>query len=352
MMFHRRVRTGFLSALLIFALASAASAAPFIMDGAKLYKEYCLVCHGDKGDGNTRVRRGLSSPPRDFTTARAHRELSRERMINSVAHGRPGTAMMAFEDRLNEDQIGVVVDYIRATFMAGEGSADRPPKMVRGEQLYVRHCAVCHGDRGSGAVWTQSSLNPPPRNFTTAHRDVLTRERMITSVTYGRPGTAMMSFRKRLSPEDIETVVDYIRANFLGTAVPATAAPPPVAQVDMSLPFPHGLRGDIDKGRAFFNNNCFTCHGREGNGQGPRSKFLVPKPRNFLTAESRRRFNRPALFKAVRDGVEGSVMPSWGKVLTDQQIADVAEYVFEAFIHPASAHTDPPPTDADKKKLP
>jgi mono/diheme cytochrome c family protein len=352
MMFHRRVRTGYLSAFLLLVLAPAASAAPLVMDGATLYKDYCLICHGEKGDGNTRVRRGLSSPPRDFTTARAHRELSRERMINSVAHGRPGTAMMAFEDRLNEDQIGAVVDYIRATFMAGEGSADRPPEMVRGEQLYVRHCAVCHGDRGSGAVWTQSSLNPPPRNFTTAPRDLLTRERMITSVTYGRPGTAMMSFRKRLSPKDIETVVDYIRANFLGTALPAAETPPTVAQADMSLPFPHGLRGDAAKGRAFFNNNCFTCHGREGNGQGPRSKFLVPKPRNFLTDESRRRFNRPALFKAVRDGVEGSVMPSWGKVLTDQQIADVAEYVFEAFIHPASAHADPPPAGADKKKLP
>jgi len=200
-------------------------------------------------------------------------------------------------------------------------------------------------------VWTQSSLNPPPRNFTTSSPEELSRERMILSVTYGRPGTAMMSFRKRLAPEDIATVVDYIRANFLGTALPPPEAPS-VVQADMSLPFPDGLHGDLAKGRTFFNNNCFTCHGRKGNGRGPRSKFLNPPPRNFLTADSRRRLNRPALFIAVRDGVEGSVMPSWGKVLTDQQIADVAEYVFEAFIRPVAAQADPPPAAADKKKIP
>jgi mono/diheme cytochrome c family protein len=349
MIFDRHIRTFFLASCLAFGMVAAPTAWA-AMDGATVYSQYCVVCHGEKGDGDTRVRRGLSSPPRDFTTAQAHRELSRERMINSVTHGRPGTAMMPFDERLNEDQVAAVVDYIRTTFMTGEGKADQPPKMVRGEQLYVRNCAVCHGDTGSGAVWTQSSLNPPPRNFTAALRDVLTRERMITSVTYGRPGTAMMSFRKRLSPDEIETVVDYIRASFLGKAVP----PPNHAQIakaDMSLPFPEGLRGDVAKGKHFFENNCFVCHGKKGDGKGPRSKFLNPKPRDFLTPESRMRLNRPTLFVAVRDGIVGSVMPSWGKVLNDQEIANVAEYVFEAFVHPQAAQADPAPSSAkDKKK--
>jgi mono/diheme cytochrome c family protein len=317
------------------------------MDGATVYSQHCVVCHGEKGNGDTRVRRGLSSPPRDFTTAQAHRELSRERMINSVTHGRPGTAMMPFDERLSEDKIAAVVDYIRTKFMTGEGSADQPPKMVRGEQLYVRNCAVCHGDRGSGAVWTQSSLNPPPRNFTAAMRDELTRERMITSVTYGRPGTAMMSFRKRLSPDDIETVVDYIRASFLGKAAEIPPDHAQIAAADMSLPFPNGLRGDAEKGKDFFDNNCHVCHGDRGDGKGPRSKFINPKPRDFLTADSRSRLNRPTLFVAVRDGLRGTVMSSWGKVLSDQEIANVAEYVFEAFVHP---QTDQSPSNADKKK--
>jgi len=346
MVFDRRIRIVLLAGLL---LAAGLIAPPRVMaaavDGALIYAQHCVVCHGDKGAGDTRVRRGLSAPPRDFTTARSRTELTRERMLRSVTDGRPGTAMMAFGTRLSDNEIAAVVDYIRTTFMTGKTSAALPPKIAEGEQLYVRHCAVCHGDQGAGAVWTQSSLNPPPRNFTAALRDELTRERMITSVTYGRPGTAMMSFRKRLSAEEIATVVDYIRASFLGKAV----KPPDHAhmvQADMSLPFPYGLRGDAAKGKDFFNNNCFTCHGKQGNGKGPRSSFINPKPRNFLSIESRMRLNRPALFTAVRDGVRGSVMPSWGKVLNDQQIANVAEYVFTAFVYP-----DEGTAATDKKKL-
>lgn len=334
MIFDRRIRIVLLTWFLLTAGVIASPEGVAAVDGALLYAQHCVVCHGDKGDGDTRVRRGLSLPPGDFTTARSRTELTRERMLRSVADGRAGTAMMAFGARLSQAEIAAVVDYIRATFMTGKTSAGLPPKIAEGEHLYVRHCAVCHGDEGSGAVWTQSSLNPPPRNFTAALRDELTRERMITSVTYGRPGTAMMSFRKRLSEKEIATVVGYIRASFLGKAV----QPPPdhahIVQADMSLPFPDGLRGDARQGKRFFDNNCFTCHGKEGNGKGPRSSFINPKPRNFLSIESRIRLNRPALFTAVRDGVRGSVMPSWGKVLTDQQIADVAEYVFTAFVHP------------------
>lgn len=350
MILDRHIRILLLTCCLVggVVMAPAAWAAA---DGAVIYSQYCVACHGDKGDGDTRVRRGLSSPPRDFTTAQAHQELSRERMINSVTHGRPGTAMMPFAERLSEDEIVAVVDYLRTTFMTGKGSAARSAKRVRGEQLYVRNCAVCHGDKGSGAVWTQSSLNPPPRNFTAALREELTRERMIASVTYGRPGTAMMSFRKRLSPDEIDTVVDYIRESFLGKA----AEPPPehaqVVMADMSLPFPSGLRGDVEQGKRFFESNCFTCHGKLGDGKGPRSSFITPKPRNFLTPESRGPLNRPALFAAVRDGLRGTVMPSWGKVLSDQEIANVAEYVFESFIHPqAEQPASSPLSSADKKK--
>src|SRR5262245_23812623 len=48
---------------------------------AALYHNYCSVCHGDQGDGQSRARGSLNPPPRDFTTAYALSELSRERMV-------------------------------------------------------------------------------------------------------------------------------------------------------------------------------------------------------------------------------------------------------------------------------
>ena len=47
------------------------------------------------------------------------------------------------------------------------------------------------------------------------------------------------------------------------------------------------------------------------------------------------------LFAAVGNGRNGTEMPAWNKVLNDQQIADVSEYVFQSFIlNPAQAKAD------------
>ena len=45
------------------------------------------------------------------------------------------------------------------------------------------------------------------------------------------------------------------------------------------------------------------------------------------------------------------VMPAWGKVLTPQEVANVAEFVFQTFIHPESGkQTGLSPDKSDKKK--
>lgn len=105
-----------------------------------------------------------------------------------------------------------------------------------------------------------------------------------------------------------------------------------IAIADMSLPMPLGLKGDPDKGRVFFMGNCFTCHGVKGDGNGPRAYFITPPPRDFLLETSRQRLNRPVIFEAITNGRVGTNMPAWGKVLNSQEIADVAEFVFENFI--------------------
>lgn len=116
-------------------------------------------------------------------------------------------------------------------------------------------------------------------------------------------------------------------------SLPKAHARSATAIADMSLPMPMGLKGDPDKGRIFFMGNCFTCHGVKGDGNGPRAYFITPPPRDFLLETSRQRLNRPVLFEAITNGRLGTNMPAWGKVLNSQQIADVAEFVFENFIN-------------------
>jgi mono/diheme cytochrome c family protein len=297
-----------------------------------LYHNYCSVCHGDRGDGNSRARNSLVPPPRDFTRAS---ELTRDTMLTIVTHGKPGTAMTSWKTQLNEAEIAAVVDYIRKTFM----QVALDSRLQRGRSLYAQNCMVCHGDRGQGAS-SQAGLNPP-RDFTTPQaRAELTRERMLASVTHGRANTAMAAFASRLPAADIEAVVDYVRAGLMlpssSEAISGTNAHAGRARSGpenpMALPFPNGLRGVAARGEKTYAANCATCHGAKGDGKGPRAYFINPKPRNFLDPTFRGTFNRPALYTAVADGRLGAEMPAWSKVLNEQEIADVSEYVFLHFL--------------------
>jgi mono/diheme cytochrome c family protein len=383
-----------LAALLCLAGAAAAGAAERAPAGAKqaqtpaaLYHNYCSVCHGDNGDGQSRAKGSFKPAPRDFTTPQAVQELTRERMIAAVRNGVPGTAMVGWHSQLSEKQLTGVVDYIRTTFMRpNTTSADA----TRGQKIYARICSVCHGDRGSGSMWASANLRPTPRDFTSqAAKDELTRDRMLASVTTGRENTAMQGYGNRLSREDREAVVDYIRSAIMrvgsDTGISGTHAhgtpPKPAAKgkkgkqdeheghehhdhgahekgsaadhaahghgtgavgadgkVDMKLPFAGGLKGNVAQGKKFYEANCATCHGAKGDGQGPRAYFINPKPAVFTSDKSRAALNRPTLFDSVSTGRRGTEMPAWNKVMSPQELADVSEYVFRTFIQNGGGH--------------
>jgi len=356
--FHRPLNWILFDSLALFALALfgsssfAAERSPKSaeMNPAAIYHNYCSVCHGDRGDGRSRASNSMIPPPRDFT---AVPELTRDAMITIVTHGKPTTAMVGWTTQLNAKEIDAVVDYIVQTFVV----LAKDPRLKKGKQLYVQHCASCHGERGQGSA---QSINgsPPPKDLASPKaRAELDRDRMIASVTQGRPGTSMAGFASKLSRADIDAVVDYVSAALMlphvpnisgvrahggsgGDAPQARALPTPApksaqtGQVDMRLPMPKSLRGDAVKGAKFYGENCALCHGVQGDGHGPRASLVTPKPRNFLDAGSRATLNRPALFNAISEGRIGTEMPAWSRVLDEQELANVAEYVFRQFIRP------------------
>ena len=218
--------------------------------------------------------------------------------------------------------------------------------------LYQSYCSVCHGDQGNGQSRAQASLNPPPTDFTSpVARASISRERMIVSVREGRPGTAMVGWKTQLTDAQIASTVDFIRSKFMDPAAQqtkpgTTPASPAVSSKAVSVsaspaPSVPTLRGNISNGRPLYEQNCVACHGRDGDGKGPRAAVIVPKPRSFVSVESRAAFSKPVLVHSITHGKRGTAMPAWEKVLTPQEIADVAEYVFQRFISPSSNPSQP-----------
>lgn len=227
-----------------------------------------------------------------------------------------------------------------------QANADIVRQAPDGGKIFQDFCSVCHGERGNGKSRASGGLIPPPRDFTSqmTTKD-LSRDRMIFSVTYGRANTAMTSWEKRLNPVEIEAVVDYVRQEFMDldkssidTSLNTTSKFDPEY---MGLPMPFNLRAVSEWGKSFYTENCTGCHGEKGDGKGPRSDFIMPKPRDFHHPEARHKLNRPSLFKVIAEGSIHSEMPAWDKVLSYQEIAHVVEYVFEAFIE-EDARTSPP----------
>lgn len=174
-----------------------------------------------------------------------------------------------------------------------------------GKAVYDYYCYQCHGYGGTANTLAATFLNPPPRNFTASLPELLTRERMIKSITHGRNNTGMVPFSKVLNGVEIIAVVDYIRSHFM-TANPVpgyyhTAANgwPNHGRYQLAFPFADGsialdtpwaeLTEDQQAGKQLFLTSCVSCHDRgrvENEGpvwalhaiSYPRNHGYIPEP--------------------------------------------------------------------------
>jgi high-affinity iron transporter len=81
------------------------------------------------------------------------------------------------------------------------------------QQLYESHCAFCHGMAGKGDGVAGGALNPPPTDFTTREFwKTRTNDQLRDAIMNGKPGTSMVPFRNTLKPDQVETLVVYLRA--------------------------------------------------------------------------------------------------------------------------------------------
>jgi mono/diheme cytochrome c family protein len=222
----------------------------------------------------------------------------------------------------------------------------RPPAPLdRPDQIFANYCSVCHGEKGDGNSRAKHSLNPPPADFTSDQiRGKISRTHMIETVkkgartTDGRP-TAMQSWTKQLSEEQIEAVVDYVIVRFMNGRVAADDS-----QMDprkhvghdhahaKHVDYPFGLKASAERGKSVYAANCAGCHGEKGNGKGEVALGRKLEPRSFQEREFREQATGFSLYSAVMRG--NAHMPELEKALGRQEIADVSEYVLKEFVKP------------------
>lgn len=199
--------------------AATADADPRKLDGAALYKTYCAQCHGDDA-------KGYKADNAPSLVNKTFLESATDEFIHkSIALGRPGTSMAGYGSDiggpLDNAAIGRIVSFLRAKGPKPVAIDNAPTtgSAQRGASLYARVCQPCHGD----ATTRGNTIHLANQQFLALASDGFIRYAIVN----GRPGTAMDAFASKLSPQEIEDVVAFVRAYAKTTKV---AEPPPKPQ--------------------------------------------------------------------------------------------------------------------------
>ncbi len=171
-----------------------------LIRGAVVFKSYCVLCHGETGDGMARATR-LYGQMNLVIIERP--QIFYEKVIRDG-----GTAvgfsryMPAWKNELSEEQIEDVIVYL--------GAVNNPVR--RGEAVFKTNCILCHGIKGDGKGRAAVLYNPPPANLTLSDKNDAYKRMIITmgGAAMGR-SAVMPVWGEQLTVQEIDDAVAYLR---------------------------------------------------------------------------------------------------------------------------------------------
>lgn len=295
-----------------------------LLQGELLYNERgCGGCHQIEGVGGVLgsdlTEEGLRVPRQlDFSYLAGGRDVVawQEAHLLKPARVVPDTSMIDL--RLRSDEVELLMVFILSLYPPWNYDAWRPPDYdgfrvenykadaARGEALYRRYCAACHGPNGRGRIdIVHGGYAPAIRNPT--FLALASWEFLIYNIANGREERNMPAWRHTagLSDTDIRSLVLFLDAEHKA-ALPAFTGP---------------FRGSAEGGKASYEAQCAGCHGERGEGAvGP-----------ALALPSVLKANDEFLYATIALGRPGTTMLPYdlpgGTGLPQERIADLVAYI-------------------------
>jgi cytochrome c553 len=169
-------------------------------DGARAIPP-CMACHGPAGN---------SVIPQNPKLAGQHAAYIVRQLANFKTADRNHPVMSMIAKALTADEARNIAAYLTAQSMA-PGAARNKDTVALGKKIYrggiaeksVPACAGCHGPAGAGIPAQFPRIGGQHQEYVTAQ---LTNFNNNTRTTH----PAMIAVAKRLSPEEIQAVADYV----------------------------------------------------------------------------------------------------------------------------------------------
>jgi cytochrome c oxidase cbb3-type subunit 3 len=173
---------------------------PFLR-GATVYRTYCTLCHGERGDGVARAGKlyrnlnlTITPRPRAFY----------ERIVRKGGEAVGVSPFMPpWQDELSTEQIEAVLTFLN--FISDP--------VRRGEVVFKLNCLLCHGVQGDGRGRAAKLYDPPPADLTHSNKSDEYKEGIIRfgGVALHR-SRGMPMWNQRLTDGEIKDVVRYLRS--------------------------------------------------------------------------------------------------------------------------------------------
>ena len=286
---------------------------PLVQRGRQLFFEKaCYGCHRIEGLSNGTLGPDLSDVGKKYKI-----NYLWEHTVNPRAF-QPTSFMPKFE--LSDDEIKALTVFLKsrrginfaetalgqyrarlqqAKTEGPKQEASAAPSATRGEQLIgERSCTACHrlGEK-------DGHIGPD-----------LSDEGLIRDEDW-----MMAHFREPKSkiPDSIMPVFGFADTDFRSiSAYLRTRNTPP----------------SFKTGEEIYQGLCARCHGEKGDGKGVTYLYLDPAPRDLTKASFMNSKPEERFLQSLKNGVPGTSMPPWERVLTDEQRRAVLSYVFQTFV--------------------
>ncbi|HCC58277.1 MAG TPA: hypothetical protein DEQ47_13670 [Solibacterales bacterium] len=200
----------------IAAVEQILPAAADLDSGQEVFARDCSGCHAADGTGASPGGRAL----RPVAFNLAGNELDPQLIVGALRHGVAGTAMPSWTE-LPADEFQAVLSFTLSLGHAPDLAADRswaPPDVLleAGHRVYTTHCALCHGDTGTGNGPDAGKYVPPPANFEQLKPSYQAAAEVIHQ---GVQGSGMAAWPLLTDPE-IQAVTYYIRSFYRASPKP------------------------------------------------------------------------------------------------------------------------------------
>jgi mono/diheme cytochrome c family protein len=216
------------------------------------YEKYCSQCHGIQLEGNGPVAEWLYPIPKNLKNADFLRNLTEEKVMDSITHGVKGTPMAPWGEVSKEKGITT-------------------PVLTSDE---VKKIAQFLFEELQGGEVIRSSTDVPKWQYTP--------EKVV----------------HELKKEKVDDYFDVVNLN---------------DEKNYYIKKKFFTKENIEKGKEFFELNCAICHGKEGDGSGIRAQVMnEAKPRMFTNLDWLNSKDDLRLLSSIKYGVPGTAMTPWG----------------------------------------